>query len=140
MTDPTLAVNSPAITPEPTPAVPVEDVLGTPDVSAFPGATKVEALLTEASKLVTNNPAASGPVVSYDANGMPHLTLALTKKAKAHIGGVATLVTSSAAFAIGIEPDSYGTLKLITAGAIILGGAVLSWLGIAQATNLPKKV
>lgn len=110
-----------------------------PDLTQAEDIALGETAARRAGPYVSNDPKAVAPELSI-VNGVPHLTLALTKATKAHIAGVATLITGAAGFAIGIEPDSYGTLKIITGAAVVLGAAVLSWLGVKQATNLPKKV
>lgn len=93
-----------------------------------------------AEKYVSNDPKAPAPSISISADGVPHVTLALTKSTKAHVAAVASGLTGAASLALSFEPADFGWLKLITGGAIVVGGAVLSWLGVHSATNLPKKV
>lgn len=79
---------------------------------------------------------ATVPTIGIDAQGVPTVTVPLTKKTKAIVSAVGTTVTSGATAALALfGPDTTESHVLTLVVAVV--GIIATTFGTHQATNLP---
>lgn len=119
-------------------ATPTFDALVTGSASA---STTIAASDTVGSGegLVTFPTGTAAPTLSVDAAGVPHVTIPLTKKTKAHIGTTIAGITVAGEFALSFLLPTDSVETTVVKAVVAIGGLAATFLGIVLPTNLPKK-
>lgn len=98
----------------------------------------VATVAKDVAKVVSVSPTASAPTIALDASGVPHITIPLTSKAKAFVGGGLALISLAGTDILLTVPTSHYTPFI--AGAVTVAGTLAAFLGIHSTTNKPVKL